>query len=434
MMSTTLSPAPSAIRDTSSQDRPLPPRSRTRGRLLVAAGAAAVLAAAALSIPAMLRALSADSSVSAARLTLAAVERGRFVRDIAADGKVVSASSPTLYAPSAGTVALRVHAGDNVQRGQVLAVIDSPDLAARLVQERSNAQSLQADAMRAEIDAREQRAALQSALDTARIDEKTAENDLSRQQKAFDAGAAAGIQVDHAKDRMEKARIAVRNATSALALKEDSLRLDVQAKQLAYQRQLLLVKDLERQVDGLAIRSPAQGQVGQVLVAERASVARDAPLLSVVDLSALEVQMQVAESFARDLAVGMPGDISGNGRTWPGRVSAVSPEVVGNEVAARLRFAGTAPDQLRQNQRLAVRVILDQRDGVLTVRRGSFVDESGGAHAYVVRDGHAVKLPIRIGARSIDKVEILEGLNAGDQVVISGAEAFHGADQVAIAH
>jgi HlyD family secretion protein len=433
MSTTTLDPPPPAIRDTSSQDRLLPPRSRTRGRLLVAAGAAAVLATA-LSVPAMLRALSADSSVSAARLTLAAVERGRFVRDIAADGKVVAASSPTLYAPSAGTVALRVHAGDNVQRGQVLAVIDSPDLAARLVQERSNAQALQADAQRAEIDAREQRAALQSALDTARIDEKTAENDLSRQQKAFDAGAAAGIQVDHAKDRMEKARIAVRNAASALALKEDSLRLDVQARQLAHQRQLLLVKDLERQVDGLAVRSPAQGQVGQVLVAERASVARDAPLLSVVDLSALEVQMQVAESFARDLAIGMPGDISGNGRTWPGRVSAVSPEVVGNEVAARLRFAGATPDQLRQNQRLAVRVILDQRDGVLTVRRGSFVDESGGAHAYVVRDGHAVRLPVRIGARSIDKVEILEGLNAGDQVVISGAEAFQGAGQVAIAH
>jgi HlyD family secretion protein len=206
----------------------------------------------------------------------------------------------------------------------------------------------------------------------------------------------------------------------------------VQAKQLAHQRQLLLVKDLQRQLDSLAIRSPVDGQVGQLFVAEHASVAKDAQLLSVIDLSALEVQVQVAESFARELAIGMPGEISGNGESWKGVVSAVSPEVVGNEVAARLRFAGATPGQLRQNQRLSVRVLLDKRDNVLTVRRGSFVDESGGTYAYVVRDGIAEKTPIRTGARSIDKVEILSGLNVGDQVAISGAELLQGADRVAL--
>jgi HlyD family secretion protein len=113
-------------------------------------------------------------------------------------------------------------------------------------------------------------------------------------------------------------------------------------------------------------------------------------------------------------------------------VSTISPEVVNNEVAARLRFAGATPSQLRQNQRLSVRVLLDRRDNVPTLRRGSFVDESGGAYAYVLQDGLAVKRPLRVGARSIDKVEILDGLKVGDEVVISGAEAFQGAPQVAI--
>src|ERR1700712_2196707 len=108
--------------------------------------------------------------------------------------------------------------------------------------------------------------------------------------------------------------------------------------------------------------------------------------------------MQVAESFARDLAVGMPGEISGNGQTWKAKVSGISPEVVANEVAARLRFDGAMPAQLRQNQRLAVGVLLDQRTDVLSVRAGSFVDEAGGAYAYVVRDGVAEKTPIRLGA------------------------------------
>jgi HlyD family secretion protein len=142
--------------------------------------------------------------------------------------------------------------------------------------------------------------------------------------------------------------------------------------------------------------------------------------------------VKVPESFARDLAIGMTGQISGNGNTWKGLVSAISPEVVNGEVAARVRFEGATPKQLRQNQRLSVRIVLDHRDNVLTVQRGSFVDESGGSYAYVVRDGIATKTPIRVGASSIDKVEILQGLKEGDQIVISGTDNFKSADRVAI--
>jgi HlyD family secretion protein len=158
---------------------------------------------------------------------------------------------------------------------------------------------------------------------------------------------------------------------------------------------------------------------------------RDAQLLTVVDLRALEVQMQVPESFARDLAIGMPGEGSGNGTTWKAKVSRVSPEVVDGQVAARLGFDGAAPP-LRQNQRLSVRVLIDRRDHVLTVRRGSFVDESGGAWAYRVRDDVAEKTPIRLGAMSAAKVEVLDGLQEGDRIVIAGAEALGGAPRVVL--
>ena len=419
------------IRDTAAQDRPLPTRRAQRRRVRIAAAVAAI-AALAFAWPKLQQALGTSTAVSATRLVVAEVERGSFVRDIAAEGKVVAAVSPTLYAPSAGAVTLKVRAGDSVKQGQVLAALESPELQARLAQELSNADAMRADALRAEVDARQLRAAQQSAFENSRIDKTTAENDLARQHKAFEAGAVAGMQVDRARDTLAKASIALAQASAGLTLKDDSLKLDVQAKQLAHARQQLQVRELQRQVAGLAVRSPVDGQVGQLFVAERATVAKDARLLSVIDLSALEVEMQVAESFARDLAPGMPGQISGNGKIWAARISTVSPEVVNNEVAARLRFDGATPEQLRQNQRLSVRVLLDQRDKVLTVRRGSFVDESGGAYAYVLRDGLAVKTTIRTGARSIDKVEILSGLQPGERIVIAGAEAFQGAAQVVV--
>jgi len=420
------------FRDTSEQDRPLATRSR-RWPVLVIAGVAIAAAIALLGGGRVKQMLSADAAVSATRLNIAAVDIAPLTRDVAGEGRVVAAQSPTLFAPGAGTVTLVVRAGDPVKQGQVLARVESPELTNRLAQERSQVDALRADLARAEVEARQQAAALQSAFENARIDQQTAQNDLARQTQAFEAGATARMQVERAQDALAKAKLALDQAAGLRGLKTDSLKLDVQAKQSALARQQLLAADLERQVTELAVRSPVDGQVGQLFIADRTNVARDAKLLSVIDLSALEVQMQVAESFARELQPGMPGEISGNGQRWAGLVSSVSPEVVNGEVAARLRFDGKQPEQLRQNQRLSVRVLLDRRDKVLGVARGSFVDEGGGSFAYVVRGGQAEKVAVKLGARSLDRVEVISGLAVGDRVVISGAENFKGAERVLIA-
>ncbi len=420
------------FRDTSEQDRPLLTRRKRWPWLL--AGGAVIAAVLALTVGGRLRqALSTDAAVSTARLSIATVDVAPLTRDVAGEGRVVAAQSPTLFAQGAGTATLAVKAGDPVKQGQVLATIDSPELTNRLAQERSNVDALRADLARAEVEARQQAAALQSAFENARIDQQTAQNDLARQTQAFDAGATARMQVERAQDALAKATLALEQARDLRGLKTDSLKLDVQAKQSALARQQLLVAELQRQVTELNVRSPVDGQVGQLFIADRTNVARDAKLLSVIDLSALEVQMQVAESFARELQPGMPGEISGNGQHWAGLVNSVSPEVVNGEVSARLRFDGRQPEQLRQNQRLSVRVLLDKRDKVLGVARGSFVDESGGSYAYVVRGSVAEKVAVKLGARSLDRVEVLSGLAAGDRVVISGSDNFKGAASVLIA-
>jgi HlyD family secretion protein len=421
------------IRDTSAQDRLVAVGPNRHRKLLIAGGAVAVLVALGFAIPKIATMFSADSSVSASRLSFGTVSRGPFVRDIAAEGKVVAAVSPTMYAPYGGAVVMQVHAGDVVKKGQVLAVVTSPELTNKLAQEQSAADAMQTEYLRAQVDAKKARSELQKAYDNATVDQTAADRDLKRYQGAFDKGAVSNFDVDKAKSTLEKAAITQKHAQSDLQVNTDSLTFDIQAKKLAHDRQELLVKDLQRQVDDLNVKSPVDGQVGQLFIAERATVAKDAQLVSVIDLTALEVEMKVPESFARDLAIGMPGEITGNGKEWKGKVSAVSPEVVNGEVAARLRFDGQSPQQLRQSQRLSVRILLDKRDNVLTVQRGSFVDESAGRYAYVVNDGMADRRDIRVGASSIDKVEILDGLKEGDKIVISGADTFGDAKHVAIA-
>jgi HlyD family secretion protein len=378
----------------------------------------------------ILRYAGAGSSVDRSRLSIATVERGSFVRDIAVDGQVVAAVSPTLYANALGTVTLKVHAGDTVSKGQVLAVLDSPDLTAKLSQEEATSVGLRIDWQRATLDAEQKLLQLQDAFNQAQVDQKTAQRERDRSRKAYELGSYTELQALKAEDSLEKAQFAFEQAKMNYESQPKQNRFDIDSKKALFDRQRYLVADLKRQVDGLNVRSPVDGQIGQVQVADRASVAKDAPLLTVVDLSALEVEIKVTESFARDLRPGMTADLEGDGRHWQGSVNGVSPEVVAGQVTARLRFGDEKPAGLRQSQRLSVRILIDRRDNVLMVDRGSFLDQEGGGFAYLVQGNVAERRPVRLGAASIAKVEILDGLAVGDQIVISGTDEFKSAQRV----
>lgn len=419
------------FRGTSAQDRPL--REERAGFLRrhpysLVACAAVLLLLTWLGSSAFYH--NARVSVSRSRVSVATVERGTFIRDIAADGKIVAAISPTLYAPAGGRLTLLTNAGDKVSKGQVLARLESPGLAVTLTQERASLQREQLEYERARLEAQMQ---LRDARDTAsrmKVDRDTAKRELERSQKAHELGAYSELQVFRAQDALEKAQFALAAATRKLAVQPEENRFNVETHRAAVDRQQSLVTELQRQVDALSIRSPVDGQVGRVQIADRAVVGKDTPLLTVVDLSALEVEIQVPESLARDLAIGMPAYLRGSGGEWRGRVGAVSPEVVNGQVTARVRFDGQKSPALRQNQRMSVQVVLDSRKNVLFVDRGSFIDQDGPGVAYLVHGNVAERHPIRAGAISTGKVEIVAGLKEQDQIVISGTEAFKGAGRV----
>ncbi|NND59753.1 MAG: efflux RND transporter periplasmic adaptor subunit, partial [Gammaproteobacteria bacterium] len=199
---------------------------------------------------------------------------------------------------------------------------------------------------------------------------------------------------------------------------------------LARDRQQLTVTDLERQLGELAIRSPVTGMVGTVAVAERQAVTDNTPIVTVVDMTAYEIEMVVPESYAEELAIGLPAIVEIGRNEYPGRVRAVSPEIDNGQVRGRIRFDDTAPDGLRQNQRVSIRLQFETRDDALVVRRGPFYDDGGGRVAYVVDGNRAYRRAIRTGAVSVDQVEIIDGVEAGERIVISSHEPFRNADTV----
>jgi HlyD family secretion protein len=419
------------IRDTAHQDTVIaaPAGQKLKRRALWIAGAAAVAALCATLLSTW---RSSDVSVSASRLRIAEVARGTLVRDASVNGRVVAAVSPTLYAKAGATVNLKVAAGDTVKKNQILAVLESPDLSDALKREVSSYEQLKAEVARQGILARKQKLLAQRDADTAEIDRLSAQRTLERYQNAGELGVIAKIDFQKAKDALASAEVRAKHAAQASTLEGDDVALSLKTKVNELERARLTMEEAQRRVDELSVRAPVDGFIGTLNVQDRMVVAANAPLMTLVDLSQLEVEVEVPETYVADLGLGMNAEVTLPSGTATGKLSALSPEVVKGIVLARVRFDGKQPQGLRQSQRVTARLLIEEKPNVLMVPRGPFVESEGGRYAYVVQDGIATRTPIRMGATSMSAVEILSGLKQGDKVVVAGTDAFNNAARVSI--
>lgn len=419
------------IRDTSQQDAVIAPPSgfAIKRRALWLLGAAAM---AALCIALVSSWRSSEGSVNASRIRVAEVTRGTLVRDASVNGRVVAAVSPTLYAKAPSTVNLKVAAGDTVKKGQVLAVLESPDLADVLKRETSAYEGLKAEVARQHILSRKQKLLAQKEADTAEIERLSAQRTLERYESVARVGIIAKIDYQKAKDALQSAEIRARHAAQASALEGDDVQLALKTKMNELERARLSMEEAQRRVDELTVRAPVDGFIGTLNVQDRMVVAANAPLMTLVDLSKLEIEVEVPETYVADMGLGMSAEIALPSGTATGKLSALSPEVVKNMVLARVRFDGEQPTGLRQSQRVTARLLIEEKPNVLMLPRGPFVEQDGGRYAYVVRDGIATRTPVQLGATSVSAVEVVSGLKQGDKVVVAGTDAFNNATRVSI--
>lgn len=419
------------IRDTSAQDVVVAQSPRQRTKRVATWSAVGVLAV--LAVVLLVSAWrSSSQSVNASRLRIAAVTNGTLVRDAAVNGRVVAAVSPTLFAPAAGTVTLKVSAGDTVKKGDVLAELESPDLSDQLKREQSTYEQMEAEVARQRILAKKQALLARRDADTAEIERVSAQRTYDRIEKAGHAGVIAKNDFMKAEDALRSAEIRSKHAAKAAELENDDVVLELKTKVSQLQRQRLALEYARRRVEELTVRAPVDGFIGSLSIANRSVVPANTALMTLVDLSVLEVELEIPEAYAADIGLGMNAEITTGDGKASGKLSALSPEVVKNQVQARVRFTGAQPAGLRQSQRVSARLLIEEKRNVLLLPRGPFVETDGGRFAYVVENGIAERRAVRLGATSVSAVEILEGLKEGDKVVISGSDTFENAARVSI--
>lgn len=410
------------IKDTSAQDTSVVRTKNYKKPLIIGA---AIMSLVALCAQAFMGTEKRAFSVDRDTLQIAHVTRATLIRDVSASGKIVAANAPKIYSPERGYVDLRVKAGDNVNKGAIIAIVESPELTNELKQQQSVLARLDGELKRKHLEARRQKLSLTKALDLAQVELNAADRENRRAKLSISKNLISQIDLEKAVDDLARAKLSYKHAQQEVALAKDTLAFELQAAERDLARQQLVVDELNRQVSNLTIEASVSGIVGNLLVQQKEAVTQSQPLMTLVDLSNFEAELQVPESYANELGLGMTVELTLGASKVSGTLSAISPEVNNREVTTRVRFNKDLTG-IRQNQRLTARILLENRDNVLQVKRGAFLQQ-GGTRAYKVVNDSAQLIDISVGATSINAVEIITGVEPGDQLIISTYDNFKNA-------
>jgi HlyD family secretion protein len=416
------------IENASSMDRPVAgPGRLTRARLIALAALALLLLLGAIAFPAVRRWSRADRAVDATTIAIGTVTRGDLRRDVSVQGRVVAALHPTLVAPAAGFVSLKTNAGAVVKKGDVLAVVDSPELRSALQQANALLLSAQADAERQKIVSRQADTRVAQQADLARTKLDAAKRALVRAETLHKEGLLNRGDFEKAQDDVHVAELELEQAVREVSLSQETGGFDVRTRALQASRQEAATAELQKKFEDLTIRAPFDGMIASLNVNDRDSVTANQAILNIVNLSSLELELTIPEEYASDSKIGTPVTIAFGVEEKPGHITAISPEVVGNQVTARAVPDGGWPAGMKQSQRLTTRLVFESKHDVLKAPRGAWLESGGGRSAWVVDGKSANKRDIVTGAASVSEVEIISGLHEGERIVTSDTSSFGGA-------
>jgi HlyD family secretion protein len=390
----------------------------------------AVVVLTVVSIPSLSQWYGGVPSIEREGLLTAKVFGGRLVRDIAVSGKLVAANAPKLYSPEPGQITLLVKPGAKVDKDAVVARVKSPELEALIKQESSMLERLKIDVQRGELTNSEAKLDLERSLDASIVRLKAQKRENERATIAFKTNVISELDLVKRKDALLEAQLFHQHAVKSFELAKRRLAFESQTRDFAVIRQRLILTELQRRQQALDVRTPVAGIVGSWLVAQKEQVADAQALLSIVDLSQYEAELNVPEFNADDLGIGLSVHMTLAGKPLSGEISAISPEVVNNQVKVRVFIAQNNAVKMRQNQRLNARIEFESKDNVLMIKRGAFLKSTAGKSAFVINDDIASRQTIKTGLASVEYIELLSGVSAGDTLIISDYQSFNDAQHI----
>jgi HlyD family secretion protein len=374
----------------------------------------------------------AAPGVDRATVWVDTVKRGPMIRQVRGSGTLVPENIRWIPATTSGRVERYVlRPGAQVRPDSVILEMSNPDLQQQVMDARLAFQSAQAAYENRKADLQSQllnqeqgvttlesqyrQAGLTLAANEALYKDKLISELQLKQYRATEEDLKSQLSV--AKQRLEIARAGMR---SQLAPQES----DVNQRKAALDLRL-------RQLDDLKVKAGMNGVLQVIPVEVGQQVAAGANVARVADPTVLKAELRIAETQTKDIRVGQTAEVDTRNGFVPGKVTRIDPASSNGTVGVDVSLEGPLPSGARPDLSVDGTVRLEKLDDVIFVGRPAFGQEESTITLFKLdASGEAHRTKVVLGRSSVNQIEIKEGLQPGDQVILSDMSSYDQFDRV----
>ncbi|HVD96109.1 MAG TPA: HlyD family efflux transporter periplasmic adaptor subunit [Candidatus Limnocylindria bacterium] len=404
-------------------------KKRKRRIIIIAACALGLI----LATIAISRLKPAVPSVDRSTVWIDTVKRGPMVRQVRGLGTLVPEDIRWIPANTEGRVEkINIWPGTRVEPDSVILELTSPE-----VEQAAHDAELQATAAEAELTTL--RATLQRSLLDQEATTAKAKSDYEQakmERETNDQLAKNGLiaELQYKTSKVKEAELVNRNEIEEKRLKfaHDSIDPQLASRQAAVDQAKQLAKLRADQVEALHVRAGMSGVLQQlpVQIGQRMKVGDN--LARVADPTKLKAQVKIAETQAKDIQVGQKAVIDTRNGTANGHVTRVDPAVEQGTVNVEVAFDEPLPKGARPDLSVDGTIELEHLDNIVYVGRPAFGQENNtvGMFKLITGTSEAVRTPVKLGKSSVNTIEIVSGLQPGDQVILSDTSAWDAHERI----
>lgn len=377
----------------------------------------------------------ATPQVEGATLLIDTVRRGEMVREVHGSGTLVPEDQRYVSALTAGRVErVLEHPGATVTAATVLLELSNPDVQLEALDAERQLKLAEADLASARANLESAKLAEDVALASSRTALKEAERGLAVATRLSADGLNSAMDVDRARDQLTEAQERHTAETRRAEVANESFQAQIELRKADVERLRAIAHFQQERVSSMRVTAGAAGVVQELTLQPGQWVLSGQPLARVVSPGHLKAVLQIPETEARDLTMGLTATIDTRDGIVKGHVSRIDPGAQNGSVSVDVTITDPLPKGARPDLSIDGSVLIDRLENVLSVGRPATGASETDARLFrLAPDGHsAVRVPVKLGRASFNAVEVLAGLAPGDRVILSEMSRYEDSDRVRI--
>ncbi len=417
------------IRDTRPQ--------RKRKRLLWGIWGIVAIGVLALTIYAPKLLPTAVPPVDAATVWQDTVEYGTMIRQVRGPGTLVPVQTRWITAVTAGRIEdIMALPGTPVDEGDVIMRMSNPDVDMQLLQAQQQLSQANAALAQLRTSLQTQELSQRGTVATVRTQYRDAERNYRTNQRLFDENPdlVARADLDRSRDLLEELELRLQIEEDRLSVMQGTAQQQVRAQAEQIDRLRDIVQFNDDRLQSMDVSVPVGGVLAplDIPLQEGQWVQSGQNLSRVVVPGMLKAEIRITQTQAQDIVLGQTALIDTRTDTIRGIVTRIDPAVRNGTVTIDVALSGDLPPSARPDLSVDGNVIIEQLDDVIYVGRPTFAQAGRRVSIFkVTEDGDfADRITIQLGASSVNDIQVLEGLQAGDVVILSDMSRWDAYDRV----